>query len=396
MKKTFATEKKVIIFDIDSASVAAGFFAYGFDAAGELLHVRELFSLRKSITTGQKYSFGDFWRRAQMVLDEVAREVHIQSLTGIDELYCNVGAPWVSAQIRELVYQKKKDFLLTPELVNSIVAEDQKHDMVKNLDYTEHRVGLIDYQLLDFCANGYSVRRPYAGHTMSDLKITSLASVMSQDTKKQFEHIIERHFHRIPKMTSNIFISYDEVRRCVAYLDNAVICDISGETSELINYVHDQIKHVGVIPAGIHHVLRGLADLRDVSVSQAQTLFELYHSGSLASLDEQRLVSDLRSAFNAWLLPFYDMIDEMSRDGLLTPVLVLKIDKKYRSLFEYLLLERDELREHMHTRGAISIVDIENLRIVNKREYIDINDSELGIIAEALGVHFLDGASEKK
>lgn len=384
MNKKPDTIKNNIIFDIDSASIAAGIFEYAYDVKGGCLSIRELYSLRKKITDGSLYSFEEFWRRSQKVLQEVSEELYTQSLIPIHEIYCNVSSPWASSQKRQIVYSKKKPFIFTQELADELIEKELSSSLKKNLDYHDHDVDLIDRKTIAFRSNGYPARSP-VGKEMSDIEIDSLVTVMSRQTKEAFEHIIERTFHRLPTFTSNIFISYFDVQKSLVNVDDAVIIDVAGEMTEVMIVKNDHLQIIGTLPHGIHHILRAMAKMLGVSISKAHKLAQLLYSSHLEKDYEEHIEEALHKSYSYWLKDFYNFCDEASKKGLLPKTIVMKTYGDTMSWFETLLLSSDELSEHMHARATVEVV---HLHASREKESInvDIVDPEMRVIASSIAL----------
>lgn len=387
---TAVTQKKnIIIFDIDSGSIAAGLFEYGYDKKNQLVQVRALYQIRKNITDGTHYSFDEFWVRTKKTLDTVAREVHLQSLVPLDGVYCNVSSPWVSAQRRVINYSRSKPFVFTQELADSLIAKEIDSPLAQNIDYANHSVELIDRHTVDVFGNGYSLRRPL-GQEMTELNLHTLISVMSIDTKLKFTEIIERHFHREAVFLSNTFVAYNEVQENLPDTNSSIVLDISGEVTDILDIKKDHLDHVGVIPVGIHSVVRDFANKKGIALVKAYKLLELFSRGKIDPDYEKEIRISLSESFLLWLKPFYSAIDEIARHGLLSNVLVIKMDQRHRAWFEELLLSREELSQHMHAR-PIQIQHILDEGRPHRLGFsiLDSKDIELNILADYLGIHSL-------
>lgn len=384
MNQKPATIKNNIIFDIDSATVAGGVFEFAYDKQGSCIGVRELFSLRSKITNGASYTFEEFWRRTQKTLETVATEVHLRALIPIDEIYCNISAPWSSSQKRTIKYTKKKDFIFTKELADELIETEINDPLSKNLDYHEYDVDLIDRKTVAIRANGYPVRDPI-GKTMHDLEIDSLVTVMSEKTKEIFQHSIEKSFHRFPKFTSNIFVSYFDVEKSLPNTDDAIIIDVAGEMTEIMVIKNDHLESIGTLPNGIYHIIRDMADALNVSIAKAHKYIHLLPTEHLDHDHHIEIERALDAAYKKWLKEFYNFCDETSKKGLLPKTIVLKTYADSSAWFEILLLSSDELSEHMHARSAIELIHLHMARSVEKIP-LDISDPELRVVAHTIAL----------
>lgn len=384
MANKVATTQHHIVFDIDSATIAGGLFRYGYDAKNKCVETVELYSLRKSITTGDEYPFERFFKQALKTLAEVCHEVHLQSMIPLDGIYCNVGMPWMSAQKRVIKYRTKTPFIFTPELSDELIEKEVVSSFSKNIDYANHDVELISRHTINTFGNGYPVRNPI-GKEMKEVILHSLTSVMSSVTKQSFIDVIEKVFHRTPIFVSNTFVRYQELIKNLPDTNNAVVLDISGEVSEILVIHDDHLQHIGSLPVGLNSITRSLRDQLSIPLEKAKKIFHLYHEQKLDT-DYSASISDaIHKAFRVWFKSFFDLIDEYAKQGLLPHTLVLRTHKSYMGWFEYMLLQEDMLQEHMHTEGAIEVMDS-----YHDESYATYGDYELAGVA-----HFIANLNQK-
>ncbi|MCI5051137.1 MAG: hypothetical protein MRY57_02420 [Candidatus Pacebacteria bacterium] len=384
MSTNIDTKKNIVIFDIDSSSVAGGIFEYGYSAAGVCVAIRELFSIRKNIVQTSGLHFDEYWRRTQKVFTDVANEVHLQSLVPLETIYCNVAAPWSSSQKRNVTYSKKKPFTFTKELADELIEKELTSSLSKNVDYKDHKVSLIDRKTIKVSANGYPAREPL-GKTMNDVAIDSLITVLSEDTKNAFEHIIEKAFHRKPVFSSNTFMSYFDVERSLPNTDDAIIIDISGEVSEIMVIKHDHLELLGVVPIGMNAIYRHVAVELNETFAKAKKHILGYHNGNFDTKLNEKIKDALEKGYKIWLQSFYHFCDEASKQGLLPNTIVIKSSEDI-TWFETLLLSTDELKEHVHARAEIEIVHL-HTRADKEVMDISINDAEMKTLAHGIALN---------
>ena len=379
MSSKVTTIEHCILFDIDSASIGGAFVRYGKDTRGIVIETTILFSLRKEITNGTEYPFEKFFDQTLKTFKAVAEEVHLQSLTTIDNIYMNISVPWMSAQKRIINYKKKKSFTLTQKLIDGLIQKEIEAPLNHNLDYAEHDVELIRRRTIDIYANGYPVRNPI-GKEMNDLSIHSLISVISTTTKQKFNEIIEEVFHREPKLISNTFVNYQAVKTLLPNIDNALVIDISGEVTAVLVIKKDHLLHIGSIPFGTHSIIRSLRDNLHISINKAESLIRLQIKGHLESKYEQSIDTAMKEAFKVWFKPFYNLLDTYSQHGLLPHTIVLKANNDSIKWCQENILKEDSLYEHMDTQGRIEMISLANVLPIDVSE----EDLELSILSQLI------------
>jgi len=384
MNKKIDTIKNNLIFDIDSSSVGAGLFEFGYNSNGACIHIRELSTVRQSITNGEHYSFEEFWNRTQSIFKKVAEKIHLQSLIPIENIYCNLSSPWASAQKRTIKYSKNKPFILTQELANQLIEKELVASLKKNLDYHNHEVELIDRKTIAVRSNGYTVRNPIAKE-MSDLEIDSLVTVVSTKTKHVFEHIIEKVFHRFPVFTSNIFVAYNNVKKSLPDQNDAIVIDVSGEMTDVMIIQNDHIETLGTFPVGINHLLRDTSDRLGKNFNKTQKDIQLIFNSNLDKDHESKIKESLGYSYKIWLKEFYNFCSNTSKKGLLPNTIIIKTYRESMYWFESMLLQSDELSDHIHAKARIEIVHLPS-GYDDKDFSLNITDLELGVIARTIAV----------
>lgn len=388
MSKKPDTIKNNLIFDIDSSTIGAGLFEFGYNVKGECIQVRELSKIRMDITNGERYSFEEFWNRTQSIFKKVSEQIHLQSLIPLENIYCNVSSPWASAQKRTINYSKNKVFIFTQELADELIKKEITSSLKKNLDYHNHDVDLIDRKTIAVRANGYSSRNPI-GKEMNELQIDSLVTVMSKGTKETFEHIIEKVFHRLPVFTSNIFVSYNDSQKSLPNENDAIIMDIAGEMTEILITRNDHLELIGTLPSGTHHILRDTAETLGETFYKTKKQVQILYTTHLEESYQQKIKIALNKSYKKWLKEFYNFCDNASKHGLLPSTIILKTYTESMHWFESLLLESEELSEHMHAKSTVRIVHLHSQRKLEKID-LDVSDPELRVIVHTLALNELN------
>ena len=370
--------KHYLVFDVDSHSVGGGLFRIGYDAKGTVINHEELSSTRKSITNGEEYPFERFFDATLKTLKQVAAQVQKDALVPVEDLYLNIGAPWLSAEQRITKKSYDRETTITQADVLGIEDQIKDYDLKKNRVYKDHQVVVVDVMTTDYYANGYPVR-DLVGKTLVNLETHSLVSVMSVTTKDAFTKVIHEVFHREPTILSNTAIGYLAIRHLTPHLDSAILIDLSGETTELTVIKNDHLVGIGSVPVGARHVVRTLQEGLDTSFKEAAAMLKRSAEGRLDDNYEKRIRPILERAFESWFDSFYELINRFSSEGLLPNTIVMKGHRDDLVWFKQRLLADEHLREHFAARAEISLVDLP----------LEPGDHELGIVAAVIGLKLI-------
>jgi|AntAceMinimDraft_6_1070360.scaffolds.fasta_scaffold08163_2 hypothetical protein len=360
-------KKNIVLFDIDSASISGAVFEYRYDNKTKKVIYKELSYLRVDITNGQSYDFAEFYGRTLKALDDVAQKLYLQTLVPVDALYINLSTPWSSNQKRIIEYSPKKEFIITKELVDELIEKEIESPLSQNMDFYHHEVVLFDRKTIDIYAHGYPTKK-YLGKKVFDMQIHSLTSVMSDQTKSDFEHVIERVFHRKPILVSNMFVRYDSLRKLFPNQNSAIILDVSGETTECVVVVDDHLVHTGSFPVGAHSISRFLAKQMLISPREARTYLNLIQEDKLTEIYNQKYLNTIDRSFAVWLESCYLFFDEMSKKGLLPETLVVSMADDVRYWFSDHILQSDELSEHIKSRKRLELLQLDESTFIGSEK----------------------------
>ena len=254
MKKNSKKVYTVAIFDIDSASVAATLLEY---APGVEIPQREIASKRVIIESTE---IKHFYREVLIAIEKLGTAFLQETSEIIDDVYIIVGAPWAVSQKNIIRYERTHEFVLTPELVQSVQEKDTERQLSKNLDF--HRfdgLRVFEQKSLDIFVHGYPSLHPYRiAHKIKDFEVHSLLSVISENSYQSFTEKIERTFSLKPTFVSNTLVSFLSVKKYLPHLQNTVFLDIGGTNTQVYVIVNDRLTEIAVFPIGMTDILKKL------------------------------------------------------------------------------------------------------------------------------------------
>lgn len=378
------SQKHIVIFDIDSASIGASVVSCIYDKKGQLTNIQSLYETRQFIDVSGAVDFDKFFKKTVKTFQTVAENTHLQSPSDIEGIFCNLSAPWMSSQKRVIHYKQNKPFKITKELVKKCIDKELDISLSKNLDFAEyHDLTLVERRTIDLYLNGFPSLNPY-NQEAKTLDIHSLASVMSLETQRSFEHVIERAFHRKPVFFSNTFVNYQTMRSLLPHENNVIILDVSGELTEILVLKNDHLEQIASFPVGFSLIIKNLADTLGQTFHEARSFLDLYIQGKIDANFSHNVKNNLEQAFKIWFREFYTVCDTLSTHGLLPSTLCISTDYQYTSWFMENILVSDELQEHLHVQKQIQIIDISQVFVefAQKQNYTRyFSDTQLALIS---------------
>jgi cell division ATPase FtsA len=343
-------KKNIIIIDIESTKITAGFFSYEETKQHTIKHNLLSFESRV-LYKGNDVSFDRFYAETLRNIGEVLELLIKKTLLPFESVYINLATPWASSQKKNLEYHSESLFTVTQDIIDTLIQKDYEQSLDHNLDFSDHGVRLIERYTLGTYVNGYRTTKP-VGEKTKDVSIHSLISVMSEQTHKDFNHVVERVVHREPVFLSNIWTRFSAFQTKFLQEDNIIILDVAGKITELVVIRHDEIVNLGSFPCGIYHLVDEISRRKNISFEKSLVYLKNINDHILDEKDTQLL----EKVFGVWLKEAYRFFEEFSKESLLPETLALSIDKDFYAWFSEMLLRSEELVEHIHARKNISVL----------------------------------------
>ncbi len=359
-----------IIFDIDSSSVGVLVF--------DILSGKNIFTTREYIDKGKEIDFSRFLNKTIKTFESVVKKSHSYFYNNIFGVFVNLSSPWISSQKRIIHFEKENEFIFTKEIESSIF----KKELNKSLNYTSDFIGnsnisIIERRKLNILINGYLTKEPYGKKTKS-VDIHSLISVISNETKYAFTHVIERAFHIQPDFFSNKFMNYKSIINLFKHENNVISIDISGEVTEISIIIKDRLKKIGTIPVGMSHIIRYLSNFLNISYLKSESMLIMYQNNELEKKYKDSIESAMKKSFLFWFRQFYDFLEEASKEYVIPSTIHLLSPEPFYNWLSEWILKTEEIGEYIHTNKNISILDTKSLlKKKDNKLFDEITDDNL-------------------
>ncbi len=372
-------QKENIIFIIDSGSVSV--FAYKEDFQG---NYRYLFSKKEYIdnTFDLENNFDILMQRFSRILLSFAEESQkrINPLF-LKEITIIFSSPWIASQKRILHFEKKQEFIFSQNILEEILKKGEKETLLRTHDFKKYqKLTLVDQKVVAFYGNGYQVK-DLIGKKIKELDLHVFASVMSQDTKDFFLHIIEKVFHREAKILNSNYLLY-------RFLDNSfhdkkdfLSFRLGAEITDIFLVENNKLEKIGSIPVGFHHIIRKLAQDLHIPFVKAESFILMYQNNNFDFAYKETLEPYMKKSFLIWLRPFYDFLHQLVQEHMLIPHHIIPvISHPMKKWFMDSFLESEEIREYMHLKKEIQILSFHDFLTKEKEKFNREFDDELGYI----------------
>lgn len=374
-----------VIFDIDSASVAASLVLY---KRGVTFPEQELFTKRIILEQSNPEQFLAETLRS---IEKLGTEALQKSPSPVESIYVVVGAPWSTSQKKVIHYERMHDFMLTPEIVNEALVKEDTDSLSRNLDFhTFENLDVFERVTTAIQVQGYSSLHPYETKTkIKYFDVHRLVSVISASTHKKITETIERVFQREPVLVSNTLVSWISIQKYFPHLQDTLVLDVGGTNTQLHLIEQDQLKEIAVFPLGMSHILQELSTRLSIGKHEARTLLKLFTQSTLDPEYQEKISHVMHDVFKLWYQKLFEVTDVLSKKKLLPATWTYIAPRDMESWLSFHLLKEDGLSTHIKARSSIQLINISSvLNSISKEQGFDhIQDTEMVPIVDVIGTY---------
>jgi hypothetical protein len=329
-----------IVFHIGSSSIGAGLIRL---KKGEIPHI--IYSLREDIPFHEKIEpekfLADMADTLKKVNLRVAKEgiVHLKftefGSLKIKHVYYVFASPWSVTQTKVATIKKTEGFVLTKEMVDHIV-EEQEHIFEKETLGREDlgdRLTAIEKRVIQIKLNGYETADPFGKRTES-ADISLFVSLIPKSVLDKVFDISMTTYH--PKDTNAFsfpLASFSTIRDVFGSMKDFMFIDIGGELSDLSVVKDGLILETTSFPLGRHFLVRRISKAFATSIEEAASLVRLYHEGNADGTLEEKLKPVIDKASEEWLAAFNASLSSLAEKMTLPSSLFALINNDFVNFF---------------------------------------------------------------
>ena len=213
----------------------------------------------------------------------------------IQKILVSCAAPW-SHTITQIIHvEKDAPFTVTPHLIDEMIEhayekEQEAHAHTHEKVLKDVGQQIVEKSIIDVTLNGYSVQNPY-NKKASEITIAHLRGLVADSilvalerVKKHIPSAIDIHIH------TSALILYCVFRDLYPKTKNALIIDISGETTE-VSLMQNSILYESItIAYGTHSLVRTIARSSKTIPEEARAYLRSYKQKVLSEFQEKVLV----------------------------------------------------------------------------------------------------------
>ena len=308
-----------IVFHIGSSSVGAGLIRL---KKGDVPHV--IYSLREDIPYRENVEADKFLSEMIEALKRVNSRMAKDGLSHlkftefgslkIKRVFYVFASPWSVTQTKIASIRKPEPFVLTKEMVNAVIDEQEKIFEKETLGKEEliDKLQAIEKRVIQVKLNGYEVSDPY-GREATTADISLFVSIIPKAVVSKVFDVSMTTYH--PKDTSVFsfpLASFSTLRDVFHTENDFIFLDVGGELSDISIIKDGLILETASFPLGRNFLLRKLAKTLSKSSEEAASLIKLYHEGGAETSLEEKLKPIMLEASEEWLGALGSVLSKMS------------------------------------------------------------------------------------
>jgi hypothetical protein len=297
-----------IVFHIGSSSVGAGLIRL---KKGDTPHV--IYSLRENIPYHEEVEADKFLAEMIEALKRVNARMAKDGLSHlkftefgslkIKHVFYVFASPWSVTQTKVATIRKPEPFVLTKEMVDAVIDEQERIFEKETLGKEEliDKLQAIEKRVIQVKLNGYEIADPY-GHEALTADISLFVSIIPKAVVSKVFDISMTTYH--PKDT-NVFsfplASFSTLRDVFHAENDFIFLDVGGELTDISIIKDGLILETASFPLGRNFLLRKLSKSLTKSPEEAASLVKLYYEGGAESSVEEKLKPIMVQATEEWL-----------------------------------------------------------------------------------------------
>lgn len=329
-----------LVFHIGSSSVAAGLVRL---RKGEIPHV--IYALREYIPYRDEVEAEKFLVEMIEALKRVNARMAKDGLSHlkftefgslrIKHIYYVFASPWSVTQTKVVSIKKSQPFVLTKEMVDAVIDEQEKifeRDTLGNNGLID-KLQAIEKRVIQVKLNGYEVADPY-GREATSADVSLFVSIIPKAVVSKVFDVSMTTYH--PKDTSVFsfpLASFSTLRDVFHAESDFIFLDVGGELTDISVVKDGLIIETASFPLGRNFLLRRLSKGLSKSPEEAASLIKLYHEGSAEASVEDKLKPLLLQASEEWLGSLGEVLSKISARTPLPTSMFAVINNDFVSFF---------------------------------------------------------------
>lgn len=346
----FQKTKRIILFDIGSASIGSAIVSFSYNKPPHIEHcsrtyipfqddIQEVRTQERLVAQLEAVAQG-------IVKSDYYRALHIRP----DRVVCIISSPWHTTETLSASYNGKERIEVTEKIMDGLLQEIK----TKTAAVPKESVN-IEEVVVQSSLNGYATEVPL-GKRAKRISVAMMRSAISSSLHRKATSAIEKAFGHTPILFRSFSLAAFSVMRDVFKEDrDFLLVDVTGEVTEIIVVRNMVPTEFLSFPYGRNTLVRNVAQTLGSIPEEVESRIAL----SL-SHNEQSVSAALEQEEKKWKDTFKGACVALFKEMLPLPEKVFLVaDGKLCGWF-LKLIGSDEFREYTTTAGPFSIIPLRN------------------------------------
>jgi hypothetical protein len=275
----------------------------------------------------------------------------------VKRIFYVFASPWAVTQTKIATINKPDGFVVTKELVDKVIAEQENIFETEVLSHADlgDKLQAIEKRVVQIKLNGYEVENPY-GKKATRADISLFISLIPKAVVDKVFDISMSTYH--PKGTAIFSLplaSFSTIREVFHNDRDFIFIDVGGELSDISVIRDGLILETASFPLGRHFLTRKVAKSFATTESEAVSLVKMYHDGHAETAVAERLEPVLSEARKQWSDALHTTLSKISLTIALPTHLFAIINNDFVPFFMK-ALKSEKVTEFGVSESPLSVV----------------------------------------
>lgn len=268
----------------------------------------------------------------------------------IQKVLCVLASPWYVSKTKKIPISNPKPFVITEAFLNDVLHKETEiftRELREGLHGEEFVEGVevMEKVVIDATINGYSIQNPI-GQKTRDALVTLYIGIGPQAVVTEIKDKLFGFFHTDhDDITFHSFplVSFKALARMFPGEKNYILCDITGEVTDVSLVSGGVVVHTASFPSGKFFLVRKVAEAFGIPPDVAESFISVWQTGKLHTEKDahmHQVISDVEREWNVYL---EDVLVSFGETGALPQKVYLTADTDIAPIFvEFLKIQKTD------------------------------------------------------
>ncbi len=360
-------EEISIVFDVGSGTLGGALVRFRPHLAPEIL-----FTYREPIISRKNIDSESLTNAMLKTLENVSSAiihdglVHQTSIKHgsrkIHNIYYVFSSPWVLSQTKIIDIKKDHEILITKDLIDSTVKEEEKTFRKTYADGKDTEdpedLKIIEKSVVGISLNGYRTEDPYQKKA-HNVRIPFFISVTSEKLIEKMNAVVYKSVHFKTSLAySCMLLSYLTLRDIYHEESDFMLVDIHGELTDLAIVKDGVLIQTASYPLGVNTILRDVSDKLKTAPQISESYIKIFLDGKADNKLSVTMKEVLGNTKRQWSEHFHKSVENLHKEISLPQTIFLIVSNGMEKFFADFLRE-EKFDSLTITNGSFKVIPLE-------------------------------------